>query len=400
MRQSAETALRKLDPSVSRETLGRLETMIETLLHWQKAINLVGRATLDDVWTRHILDSAQLIPLIPKGAKSLADLGDIGITAVVKCRGGHEKTKLGESPSSTVNWRGLQTNGKPSIADSRVVDDDSKNKGFDHETGTIVTVLTQMSLELAIASFLVKHDGIRAILTKPEKLTDDQIHEKWLDNELHTKNFEEYKKLLADKHPGTFGVFEGLVDMFQKSRNKIMHLHFRFDQDHLYDLKFESTFVLIHAVSHFLFEDEFDHSNNIASLLSGDTFSKLIHFPPYQYHVEKLAKEYSKVVLRCPMCEQVAFSDLEFKCFSCTYEDPFIKLLRCSKCSERSVIYDHLNFGINEKLPTLCQNCGDRREVFKCRSCQAPLIGGFPYLYCASCAEDAREDVKRGIGGS
>jgi len=75
MRQSAETALRKLDPSVSRETLGRLETMIETLLHWQKAINLVGRATLDDVWTRHILDSAQLIPLIPKGAKSLADLG-------------------------------------------------------------------------------------------------------------------------------------------------------------------------------------------------------------------------------------------------------------------------------------------------------------------------------------
>src|SRR5229473_6934942 len=74
MRQSAETALRKLDPSVSRETLGRLETMIETLLHWQKAINLVGRATLDDVWTRHILDSAQLAPLIPK-ARTLADLG-------------------------------------------------------------------------------------------------------------------------------------------------------------------------------------------------------------------------------------------------------------------------------------------------------------------------------------
>src|SRR6266478_3201283 len=45
-----------------------------------------------------------------------------------KCRGGHEKTKLAESPSGTVNWRGLQTNGKPSIADSRVVDDDSKNK--------------------------------------------------------------------------------------------------------------------------------------------------------------------------------------------------------------------------------------------------------------------------------
>src|SRR6266481_4444688 len=75
MRKDAEAALRKLDPGVSRETLGQLETMVERLLHWQKAINLVGRTTLDDVWTRHILDSAQLVPLISKQANSLADLG-------------------------------------------------------------------------------------------------------------------------------------------------------------------------------------------------------------------------------------------------------------------------------------------------------------------------------------
>jgi hypothetical protein len=169
-----------------------------------------------------------------------------------------------------------------------------------------------------------------------------------------------------------------------------MHLHFRFDEGDLYDLKFESTFVLIHAVSHFIFEDDFNHSNNIASLLSDDTFYKLIHFPPYQYHVEELAKQYSKVALRCPECEQVAFSDHELKCFSCTYELPFVDLLWCPKCSEGSVIYDHLNLDINEKLPTWCLNCGDRREVFKCSSCRDPVIGGFPYLYCNDCAEDAR----------
>lgn len=55
--------------------MGRLETMVEILLHWQKAINLVSRTTLDDVWTRHILDSAQLAPLIPREARILADLG-------------------------------------------------------------------------------------------------------------------------------------------------------------------------------------------------------------------------------------------------------------------------------------------------------------------------------------
>jgi hypothetical protein len=273
--------------------------------------------------------------------------------------------------------------------------DDSNDKGFDHETGTVVAVLTQMALELAIASFLVKRDGIRSILNKHETLSDDQIQQKWSGNELRTKTFEEYKKLIADKHPGTFSALEGIVDLFQDTRNKIMHLHFRFGEADLYDLKFESTYVLIHTVSHFLFEDDFDHSNNISSLLSGDTFSKLIQFPPYQYHVKKLAEQHSKVVLRCPMCEHVAFSDRELKCFSCTFEDPFADLLECPKCSERSVIYDHLNLDINEKLPSLCLNCGDRQEVFKCSSCQEPIIGEVSYPYCAACAEDAGEHAKK-----
>ena len=75
MRQSVEAGLRRIDPGVSRETLGRLETMVETLLRWQKAINLVARASLDDIWDRHILDSAQIAPHIPAEAKALVDLG-------------------------------------------------------------------------------------------------------------------------------------------------------------------------------------------------------------------------------------------------------------------------------------------------------------------------------------
>src|SRR4026209_480980 len=70
--------VRELGVDVSRETLGQLEALVETLVRWQKAINLVGRATIEDVWTRHVLDSAQLAPLIPADAKSLADLGSGG----------------------------------------------------------------------------------------------------------------------------------------------------------------------------------------------------------------------------------------------------------------------------------------------------------------------------------
>ena len=70
--------MQELRVTVSRETRDQLEALVHTLGRWQKAINLVGKGTLEDIWIRHVLDSAQLLPLIPKGAKHLADLGSGG----------------------------------------------------------------------------------------------------------------------------------------------------------------------------------------------------------------------------------------------------------------------------------------------------------------------------------
>lgn len=61
--------------SVSRETLEKLQRYVELLEKWNRRINLVGPGTLGDPWRRHMLDSAQLLPLIPETATSLADLG-------------------------------------------------------------------------------------------------------------------------------------------------------------------------------------------------------------------------------------------------------------------------------------------------------------------------------------
>lgn len=60
---------------VSRETSARLDALVAALARWSAAINLVSRATLPDVWHRHIADSAQLFDLAPKSAHSWADLG-------------------------------------------------------------------------------------------------------------------------------------------------------------------------------------------------------------------------------------------------------------------------------------------------------------------------------------
>ena len=60
---------------VSRETLARLKAYVGLLTDWNARHNLVSKASLDEVWQRHVLDSAQLAPLIPPEAKTLADLG-------------------------------------------------------------------------------------------------------------------------------------------------------------------------------------------------------------------------------------------------------------------------------------------------------------------------------------
>lgn len=61
--------------AVSRETLDRLQIYLDLLVHWQRRINLVGRATLADPWRRHILDSAQLLRFLPDRPGSVVDLG-------------------------------------------------------------------------------------------------------------------------------------------------------------------------------------------------------------------------------------------------------------------------------------------------------------------------------------
>lgn len=62
---------------VSRETEERLAILVSELRRWQQAKNLVSGATLDEVWTRHIADSLQLLQHAPQARRWL-DLGSGG----------------------------------------------------------------------------------------------------------------------------------------------------------------------------------------------------------------------------------------------------------------------------------------------------------------------------------
>jgi 16S rRNA (guanine527-N7)-methyltransferase len=61
--------------NVPRETLARLKAYVGLLQDWNARHNLVSSASIEDVWRRHIWDSAQLVRYVPPTAQTLIDLG-------------------------------------------------------------------------------------------------------------------------------------------------------------------------------------------------------------------------------------------------------------------------------------------------------------------------------------
>lgn len=80
------------------EATDRLAAYLALLEKWQRRINLVGSGAMQDPWRRHILDSAQLLPLLPAGSPSIADLGTgAGFPGVVLAIMGNVRVHLVES---------------------------------------------------------------------------------------------------------------------------------------------------------------------------------------------------------------------------------------------------------------------------------------------------------------
>jgi 16S rRNA (guanine527-N7)-methyltransferase len=60
---------------VSRESWLRIEQFVDLLLTWQARINLISPASIPFVWERHVMDSLQVLPLVPASTIRVADLG-------------------------------------------------------------------------------------------------------------------------------------------------------------------------------------------------------------------------------------------------------------------------------------------------------------------------------------
>ncbi|WP_424810556.1 16S rRNA (guanine(527)-N(7))-methyltransferase RsmG [Roseococcus sp. YIM B11640] len=82
---------------VSRETTERLRAYLLLLMSWNQRINLVANAPEQELWSRHIIDSWQLLPLLPDEGV-LVDLGSGGgLPGLVLAIGRERPTHLVES---------------------------------------------------------------------------------------------------------------------------------------------------------------------------------------------------------------------------------------------------------------------------------------------------------------
>ena len=69
---------------VSRETFEKLEAYVALVREESALQNLISASTLDRIWDRHILDSAQLVPFEPKAGASWLDIGSgAGLPGIV-----------------------------------------------------------------------------------------------------------------------------------------------------------------------------------------------------------------------------------------------------------------------------------------------------------------------------
>ncbi len=133
------------------EVIGeKLAIYDQQLIKWQKAINLIGPATIDDRLNRHFVDSVQLIKFLPTTDICLADLGSgAGFPGMVLAILGVREVHLVESDIRKATFLrevSRETKTPVTIHDKRV--EDCKIEGVDVVTARALATLPDLLAHL------------------------------------------------------------------------------------------------------------------------------------------------------------------------------------------------------------------------------------------------------------
>ena len=128
--------MRKDEIYFSERILSSLDIYIELIKKWQKNINLVSKNSIDHLWNRHVIDSAQLYSLLPAPKKGLyiydivsgagfpgMVLGIMGRKDIILCESNKRKceflkevSRITNTNISIVNIRAQKLDGRSALA--------------------------------------------------------------------------------------------------------------------------------------------------------------------------------------------------------------------------------------------------------------------------------------------
>jgi 16S rRNA (guanine527-N7)-methyltransferase len=160
---------------ISDETLLKLEKYKDILILWQKKINLVSPKSLNDLWCRHMLDSAQLFPHVTNDVtnteKPVIDLGSgAGFPGLVLAIMGVKNIHLVESDNRKCTFLreiSAETNVDVTIHNVRIEKMDTINAGV-----VLARGLASLDVLLDYAAPLLAEDGF-CLFLKGQKVEQE-----------------------------------------------------------------------------------------------------------------------------------------------------------------------------------------------------------------------------------
>ena len=115
--------------------------------------------------------------------------------------------------------------------------DDTSDAASDVEPATVVTVLTQMAVELGSTAMVLRNEGLAGVvLPKNLPATEAEAEARWESGTIRTMNFEDLKPKAA-QYLGD-NDFWSTVDFLQRNRNKLVHFHAPLQEGDRFDLKY------------------------------------------------------------------------------------------------------------------------------------------------------------------
>lgn len=249
---------------------------------------------------------------------------------------------------------------------------DDQDAAFDVDRATVVTVFTQVAVELAVTAMVLRNEGLPGVIV-PRNLpaTDADAEVAWHAGTLRTMSFENIKSK-ATKYLGD-DMFWSIVDFLQLNRNKLVHFHTPLHEGDRFDLKYEAIDVLIQVIAALRGTDEYDFAHGSEAFLGKKLFKRILSFEPYRTRIEARAREVDIVPLKCPICSIRSYSREGEVCIGCGWSGE-LNLLKCMKCNERTVIFDNLNLPFNPSLKAACGNCDWEGLAYHCLDCSIDYL--------------------------